>query len=116
MSRIVTYSTDKKINFLESQVGLVTKTYTVSADGVTADEWGNKIVPAGTVLPKNDATAKGILFEDVDVTEGDHEGALIVAGRIYSDCLADTTLNTNAKTALEGIGIKFFTSSGVNRA
>ena len=114
MSRIATYSTDKKVNFLESQVGLVTKTYTVSATGVKADEWGNKIVPAGTVLPRNDATAKGILFEDVDVTMGDHEGALIVLGRIYSDCLADT-LNAQAKTALEGIGIKFFTTTGAVR-
>lgn len=115
MSRIATYSTDKKINFLESQVGLVTKTCTVSATGVEADEWGNKIVPAGTVLPKNDTTAKGILFEDVDVTMGDHEGALIVAGRIYSDCLA-ATLDGQAKTALEGIGIKFFTTTGAVRA
>ena len=115
MSRIATYSTDKKINFLESQVGLVTKTYTVSASGVTADEWGNRIVPAGTVLPKNDATAKGILFEDVDVTMGDHEGALIVSGRIYSDCL-EGELGSAAKTALEGIGIKFFETTGVVRA
>lgn len=116
MSKIATYSTNKKINFLESQVGLVTKTCTVSAAGVAADAWGNKIVPAGTVLPKNDATAKGILFEDVDVTMGDHEGALIVAGRIYSDCLADTTLNAQAKTALENLGIKFFTTTGAVRA
>lgn len=115
MSRIATYSTDKKINFLESQVGLVTKTYTVSATGVKADEWGNKIVPAGTVLPNNNSTAKGILFEDIDVTMGDHEGALIVAGRIYSDCLA-ATLDGQAKTALESIGIKFFTTTGAVRA
>lgn len=115
MSRIATYSTDKRINFLESQVGLVTKTCTVSATDVEADEWGNKIVPAGTVLPKNDATAKGILFEDVDVTTGDHEGALIVGGRIYSDCL-EGELDSGAKTALEGIGIRFFTTTGVVRA
>lgn len=114
MSRIVSYSSDKKINFLESGNGIVLKTTTVSATGVDADEWGNKIVPAGTVYPTNDANAKGILFDDVDVTAGDHEGSLLVAGRVYSDCL-ETELNSAAKTALEAIGIKFFETTEVVR-
>lgn len=114
MSRIETYSSDKKINFLESEVGLVRKTCTVSATGVEADEMGYKIVPAGTVYPSNDSKAEGILFEDVNVTMGDHEGSLIVAGRIYSDCLS-AELATDAKTALEAVGIKFFESDEVVR-
>ena len=35
---------------------------------------GNKIVPAGAVIPSNDAYAKGILYEDVEVTTGPMPG------------------------------------------
>ena len=35
---------------------------------------GQKIVKAGTILSSNDAQAKGILLEDVDVTAGDGFG------------------------------------------
>lgn len=114
MSRIAKYESDKKINFLDSAVGLVTKTCTVPESMGTADKWGNKIVPAGTVFPANDATATGILFEDVEVTDGDHEGSLLVAGRVIADCLP-VELDTNAKTALEGIGFVFTESTEVVR-
>lgn len=62
-------------------------TTTVSDVGVSANENGKKIVPAGTVLPKNDATAKGILFHDVDVTEGPQPGALMVEGYVIEERL-----------------------------
>lgn len=65
-------------------------TTTVSDVGVSADENGKKIVPAGTVLPKNDATAKGILFHDVDVTEGPQPGALMVEGYVIEERLPVT--------------------------
>lgn len=54
----------------------------VSDVGIVANEDGRKVVPAGTILPANDATAKGILFTDTDVTEGPQPGALIVEGYI----------------------------------
>ena len=87
MAHIRTYTATAVPAFLASAEGLVCQTVQVLQDGVTADEYGNKIVKAGTVYPTNDASAKGVLFEDVDVTNGDHEGSLIVAGRIYSDML-----------------------------
>ncbi|WP_250674861.1 hypothetical protein LZ906_006690 [Paraclostridium ghonii] len=43
---------------------------------------GKKIVKAGTILPANDATAKGIVLYDVDVTNGDETGALVIHGFI----------------------------------
>lgn len=61
-------------NFLESEVGLVLKTYQIPNTMGVADEYGNKIVAAGTVYPSNDASAVGIVFTDVDVTHGDHGG------------------------------------------
>lgn len=54
--------------------------YTVSATGITADAYGKKTVPAGTILPLNDATAKGILLHDTDVTYGDRADTLIIHG------------------------------------
>lgn len=109
MSHISSYESDKKVNFLDSPVGLVLKTCTVPASMGIADEKGNKIAPAGTVFPANDSTATGILFEDVDVTEGDHEGSLLVAGRVYEERLAEESVEADAKTALEKAGIAFVT-------
>lgn len=44
---------------------------------------GNKkIVKAGTILPANNATAKGVVLYDVDVTNGDEAGALVIHGFI----------------------------------
>lgn len=49
-------------NFLESEVGLVLKTYQIPASMGVADEYGNKIVAAGTVFPSNDGSAAGIVL------------------------------------------------------
>lgn len=72
-------------NFLESEVGLVLKTYQIPASMGVADEYGNKIVAAGTVFPSNDGSAAGIVFDDVDVTHGDHEGSVMLAGRVLKE-------------------------------
>lgn len=106
MAHIANYATEKKNNFLDSSVGLVLKTCQVPASMGTADDKGNKTAKAGTPFPANDATAKGILFEDVDLTYGDHEGSLMVAGRIYADRLA-VTLADEAKKALTALGFAF---------
>ena len=47
---------------------------------VTVD--GRKIIRAGTVWPKNDATARGIVLNDYDVTDGPVAGAVVYAGAI----------------------------------
>ncbi len=54
----------------------------VSATGVVADENGLKIVKAGTPYPANDATCKGILLHDVDVTYGEAPGTYVYEGAI----------------------------------
>lgn len=59
-----------------------TQTCTVTtAMGVDVD--GRKIVKAGTIFPANDATAVGIIFHDVDVTDGDQPAAYIDHGAVY---------------------------------
>ena len=37
---------------------------------------GRKIVKAGTPYPANDATCEGVIFEDVDVTDGEAPATL----------------------------------------
>ena len=41
-----------------------------------------KIVKAGTIIPANNATAKGVVLYDIDVTDGDESGALVIHGFI----------------------------------
>lgn len=76
--------------------------YTVSATGVTADADGMKIVKAGTILPANDATAKGVLLHDTDVTDGDRTDAIVIHGFIKSAALPAAPA-AEAVTALKQI-------------
>ena len=48
---------------------------------------GRGIVPAGAIIPANDATAKGILYEDIDVTDGAAFGSVVTRGKVYADRL-----------------------------
>ena len=59
-----------------------------------------KTVFAGTVFPANTSAATGIVFQDVDVTDGDAIGAVMVAGRVISDRVNAASA---AQTALKNI-------------
>lgn len=76
--------------------------YTVPATGVTAGADGRKIVPAGTILPANDATAVGVLLHDTDVTDGDRTDAIVIHGFIKSSALP-VVPDITAVTALKQI-------------
>ena len=99
-------------NFLESEVGLVLKTYQIPSTMGVEDEYGNKTVAAGTVYPSNDASAVGIVFTDVDVTHGDHEGSVMLAGRVLKERL---DVRTAAETPLKASGIVFVDAPEVSR-
>ena len=101
-------------NFLASEVGLIQRSVLVSDSGVSADSEGRKFVKAGTVLPSNDANAKGILFETVEVTNGSKLGSLIVAGRIHGNRL-HTAAASAAQTPLKASGIVFEDCTAVTR-
>lgn len=68
---------------------------------VVADANGKKIVKAGTPFPANDATCKGYLLHDVDVTQGDAPGTYIFEGSIDNKKLTETevTVSDEAKAA-----------------
>lgn len=92
-----------RINFLASSK--VQSFTTLVSDAGVAVVDGKKVVKAGTVLPANDATAEGILYYDVDVTNGPQPGALIVEGYILEERLPVAPV-ADAKTALTKITFK----------
>ena len=100
--------------FLADAEGCTRETVTVAANhaAVVTKADGSKYVPAGAVIPANGATAKGILYEDVDVSTGDMPGSIVTRGVIYGDRLP-AALAANAATALTGIVVK--TSPAVTR-
>lgn len=101
-------------NILSSAVGLALKTTTISATGVDPDLWGVKTVPAGTIISSSGGTAIGITYQNVDVTDGDHAGSIIVGGRVLKDCLPVAPTETE-QTALEARGIIFDESTDTDR-
>ena len=64
----------------------------------------NKIVPAGAVIPSNDGNAKGILYEDVEVTTGDMPGSIVTRGTVYEDKLP-AAIESTAEAVLPGIRV-----------
>lgn len=111
MSHMIYTAGIARPNFLESEIGLIQKTHTIPASIGVADG-ARKIVKAGTPFPANDATAIGIVFTDTDVTYGDTEGSVMVAGRVLKDRV---TVADAAITALETKGLYFVKAPDVTR-
>ena len=63
---------------------------------------GSKYVPAGVAVPSNDGNAKGLLYEDVDVTTGAMPGSLVTEGVVYEDRLP-ASVQSSAKAVLTKI-------------
>lgn len=99
--------------FLVNEEDSLRETAMISGDHAQVVTRGRrKIVPMGAVVPANDATAKGILYEDIDVTDGDAPGSIVTKGKIYEDRLPAAPVS-DAKTALTGLA--FVTSPSVYR-
>lgn len=103
MAYVTTVKADSKPNWLESEIGLITKTRQIPESMGTADG-SRKTVFSGTAFPSNDASATGIVFTDTDVTDGDHAGSVMVAGRVLKERL---NIESAAQSALEDLGIRF---------
>lgn len=74
------------------------KTKEISQTGATTAADGTKYVKMGTVYPSNDANAIGIVYEDVDVTNGNMPGSVVLKGVVYEDRLPITGANYDAVT------------------
>lgn len=92
------YATGKQVLVFPDHYVSVAHTFAKDdAAAVTVD--GRKIIKAGTVYPANNATAKGIVWADYDVTNGDVTGALIIHGFVKTAALP-VAPSSEAKAAL----------------
>lgn len=63
---------------------------------------GRKVVKAGTIVPSNDAKARGVALQDYDVTDGERPVAAVYMGTVNVSKLP-TAPDETAKTALPRI-------------
>jgi hypothetical protein len=96
-------------NWLASEVGKITKTAMLTT-AMGSDVDGRKIVKSGSVF--TGSGVKGLVYGDADVTDGDIEFAVLVAGRVYENRLPATISD---KTDLEASGIVFVNAPEVTR-
>ena len=96
-------------NWLASEVGMITKTVLLTSSmGETVGD--KKIVKSGSVFTASGI--KGLVYGDADVTNGDIEFAVLVAGRVYENRLPATISD---KTDLVASGIVFVNAPEVTR-
>lgn len=110
MSIITTHTSTPDIPWLASERSLRLVSYTAEDDNdQIVTENGRKIIKSGTIYPANGATAVGIVFNDVDVTDGDAPMSLMISGHVWEDRLntGESDLDDDAKAALAANGIYF---------
>lgn len=78
------------------------KTRQIAQTGATTTTDGGKYVKMGTIYPANDATAEGIVYEDVDVTTGDMPGSVVLKGVVYEDRLPEAVDTYSSATVPTG--------------
>ena len=123
--KTTSYGAAKDILYLLDDYTAIT--VNVSATGVTAGDDGKKIVPAGTVIggvledPTQAAVAaeggsgegavaaEGVLMHDVDVTDGDALGTMIIRGvldgtKLPADITADQKATLPMITVIGTVG------------
>ena len=92
------YVTGKQILVFPDHYVSVAHTF-MKDDAAAVSVDGRKIIKAGTIYPANGSTAKGVVWADYDVTDGDVTGALVIHGFVKTAALpAEPT--SEAKAAL----------------
>ena len=80
------FETGKQILAFPEPYVCVAHTFLKNDAAATTVE-GRKILKAGTIYPANDGTAVGIIFNDLDVTDGDESGAILLEGYVKKAAL-----------------------------
>ena len=87
------------------------KTRQISQESATTTALGAKYVKMGSFYPANDAsTVEGIVYEDVDVTNGNMPGSVVLKGTVYLDRLPVAPA-TGVQAALEAKGFNFIAAT-----
>lgn len=88
--------------WLGSEVGMVLKTATIPTTATSVTENGRKIVKSGTLI--EDANlGKGLLFNDVDITDGARVASIMIAGFYINEKLPASV--SASATELEAKGL-----------
>lgn len=88
--------------FLANTEDCTRETRQIAQAGATTTGNGAKYVKMGTIFPANDATAIGIVYEDVDVTTGDMPGSVVLNGVVYEDRLPEAVDTYSSATVPTG--------------
>lgn len=94
-------------NFLASEVGLIQKTRQIVKPDATPDDGCRIIVKGGSLYKNESGDVEGIVYEDVDVTNGDMEGSVIIAGRVLIERLDAAVFTEQVKETLTAQGLYF---------
>jgi hypothetical protein len=103
--KVTEYGSPKQILAIPDHyvaLGFTHNKATASEPGLAVLEEGRYVVKAGTIYPKNDATAIGVVLNDYDVTDGDQAIAVVVHGFIKAAALP-VQPDAAAETALKQI-------------
>lgn len=89
-------------NWLGSEVGMVLKTATIptTASAVTVN--GRKIVKSGTLITDTNL-GKGLLYNDVDVTDGARVASIMIAGFYIDENLPASVADSATELAGRGL-------------
>ena len=91
------------------------KTRQMAQASATTTATGAKYIPAGSFYPANNSsTVEGIVYEDVDVTNGDMPGSVVLKGTVYLDRLPAAP-ESGVQAALEAKGFTFVSAPAVTR-
>lgn len=86
-------------SWVGSEVGLVLKTATIASSSVVAGSDGRKVMKAGSLVTDT-ALGKVLLWNDVDVTDGDRVVSVMYAG-YYIDSKLPTSVSASATDLVE---------------
>lgn len=93
-----------EVNFLAS-AKYHNYTRQIDNNGVEVNKKGRKIVKAGSVFRNSNGVAIGLVFSDVDVTEGPQPAAIMYEGWVYGARLPET-ISAEDKATMPGIHFK----------
>lgn len=89
--------------FLADNEGCTRLTQTIdSTDERVVTVGAGKYLPMGSIWPANGSTAKGIVYEDVDVTEGNMPGSVVMQGKVYENRLPEAVDTYSSATVPTG--------------
>lgn len=100
--------------FLANNEECTRLTYEFAQSGATTAANGGKYVKMGTPYPAAGANCIGLVYEDVDVTEGNMPGSVVTKGVVYENRLP-VELNSTTKNALKALGFVFLMEGSVTR-